>query len=260
MRRNHAIAVIVFLVLLLSGGCKTVSRVLNNSGTIFVVEVVQDGSSTADSVERSVKVIQSRLNAIGMNADVDLKDENRFEVKIYGAADLDKVRSFLFKTYKLELKKVISPPSPRPFDVYPEEEKAIAMALDGQQVLPYSAPEVIDKPQYVIVARAPVITGEHIRSAQAVSRTDSDLDYQVSFTLKPDGAEKFGDWTAKNINNYLAVVLDDKVESVAFIKSQILDMGEISGQFSKSEAEEVALALGSGYMPWKLRVIEEKPF
>ena len=259
MRRNHAIAVIVFLVLLSSGGCKAISRSLSTSGTIFVVEVVQDGSSTADSAARSVKVVQTRLDAIAINADVNMTAENRFEVKIYGAADLDKVRNFLFKTYKLELKKVVSPPSPL-LQTFPDEEKANAAAKDGQQVMPYSEREINDKSQYVILESVPIINGEDIRSAQAVSRTGSDLDYQVSFTLKPDGAQRFGDWTAKNINNYLAVVLDDKVASIAFIKTQISDMGEISGRFSKSQAEEIALALGSGYMPWKLKIIEEKPF
>ncbi|MEO5860740.1 MAG: hypothetical protein ABIR33_17545 [Pyrinomonadaceae bacterium] len=260
MRRTLTVALSLALIsVIASNGCKTVSRALNKSGTMFVVEVVQDGSYAAVSVERSVKVVQSRLNAVGIDGEVDQTGGNRFEVKIFGAADLEKVRRFLFTTYKLELKKVVSPPSPL-FQTYPDQEKANAAASEEQQVLPYSEREVNDKPQYVIVEKVPIITGEEIRSAQAVSRTGSESDYQISFTLKRDGAEKFGDWTAKNINNYLAVVLDDKVASVAFIKSQISDAGEISGRFSKAMAEEIALALNSGYMPWKLKVIEEKPF
>lgn len=260
MRQILTFALSLALIsVLASGGCKTVSRSLIKSGTLFVVEVVQDGTDTPVSLERSVKVIQSRLNAIGVYSEINQTEGNRFEVKVFGSADLEKIRNFLFKTYKLELKKVVSPPSPL-LQTYPDKEKANAAASNGQQILPYNEREVNDKPQYVIVEKDPIITGEEIRSAQAVSRTGSDFDYQVSFTLKREGAEKFGDWTAKNINNYLAVVLDDKVASVAFIKSQISDVGEISGQFSKAVAEEIALALNSGYMPWKLKVIEEKAF
>jgi preprotein translocase subunit SecD len=82
----------------------------------------------------------------------------------------------------------------------------------------------------MIVEKDPIVTGEDIRSANAVSRTGSDFRYQIAFTLKPDGAAKFGEWTARNINNYLAVVLDGKVQSVAYIKTQISDVGEISGR------------------------------
>jgi preprotein translocase subunit SecD len=114
--------------------------------------------------------------------------------------------------------------------------------------------------QFVIVEKEAIVTGEHVRSAYAVSRTGSDFDYQISFTLNPEGASKFGDWTGKNINNYLAVVLDDKVQSVAYIKSQISDMGEISGRFTKASAEEIALSLNSGYLPADLKIIEERAF
>ena len=45
------------------------------------------------------------------------------------------------------------------------------------------------------------------------------------------GAEKFGAWTGANINEYMGVVLNDEVKSIAYIKSQIYDQGEISGRF-----------------------------
>ena len=58
-------------------------------------------------------------------------------------------------------------------------------------------------------------------------------DYQISFALKPAGAEKFGAWTGANINQYMGVVLNDEVKSIAFIKSQIFDQGQIGGRFTK---------------------------
>ena len=58
-----------------------------------------------------------------------------------------------------------------------------------------------------------------------------------------DVPKQFGDWTGKNIGNYMAVVLNDEVKSAAYIKSQIFDQGEISGRFSKTSADDLALTL-----------------
>jgi hypothetical protein len=76
--------------------------------------------------------------------------------------------------------------------------------------------------------------------------------------LKKAGAAKFGSWTAANINQYIGVVLNDEVKSIAFIKSQIFDEGEISGRFTKYSAEDLALVLRAGALPAPVRLIEEK--
>ena len=205
-------------------------------------------------------ITEFRMNAVGIDGEASRSADadNRIEVKIYGAHDAEFLRKFLFTTHRLELKKVVSPPSPSPAQTFPTKQKAEEVVTTGQQVLPYEEP-ILGTSQFVIVEKEPIVTGEHIRSAQAYSPTDSDLDYQIEFTLKNDGAAKLGEWTGRNINNYLAVVLDDKSQSVAYIKSQIFDRGEITGTFIKSEAEDLAMSLNSGYMPATMKVIEELP-
>lgn len=243
-------------------GCKQISRVLDNSGTILVIEVIPGETDLSTSIDRSLQVIQRRLDAVGAYGEVKLSDasQDRIEVKIYGNNDLPKLKDLLLKTYKLEYRKLVSPPNPSPAQTFSDEQKAIAAATSDQEVLPYSEREEPQSWDFVIVEKEPVITGEHIRSADAVSRTSSDFDYQISFSLTENGAERFGDWTAKNINKYLAVVLDGKVKSIAFIRSVITDHGEISGSFSKEHAEEIALILNSGYMPWELKLVDERSF
>ena len=59
-----------------------------------------------------------------------------------------------------------------------------------------------------------------------------------------------------NINQYLGVVLNDEVKSIAFIRSRISDQGEISGRFTKQSAEDLALILRSGALPAPLKIIE----
>ena len=78
------------------------------------------------------------------------------------------------------------------------------------------------------------------------------------FHSNQSGAQKFGEWTGANINNYMAVVLNDEVKSAAYIKSQIFDSGEISGRFSKQTADDLALTLKSGALPAEIEYQEER--
>ena len=45
--------------------------------------------------------------------------------------------------------------------------------------------------------------------------------------------------------------------TVAFIKSQISDTGQINGHFNKQEAEDTALVLVSGNLPAPVELVEE---
>ena len=83
-----------------------------------------------------------------------------------------------------------------------------------------------------MVKSPPIVTGTDLRTASAIAdRGGGKENYSISFSLKPDGAAKFGAWTGANINEYLGVVLNDEVKSIAYIKSQIFDQGEITGTF-----------------------------
>jgi preprotein translocase subunit SecD len=56
----------------------------------------------------------------------------------------------------------------------------------------------------------------------------------------------------------MGVVLNNKIESIAFIKSQISDSGEISGNFTKKSADGLALTLRSGALPAPIQYQEER--
>ncbi len=75
--------------------------------------------------------------------------------------------------------------------------------------------------------------------------------------MKKNGAEKFGAWTGANVDEYLGVVLNDEVKSIAFIKGQIFDSGEITGRFTRQSAEDLALVFKSGALPVPVTIVEE---
>ena len=113
-------------------------------------------------------------------------------------------------------------------------------------------------PQTWVVVEAPaIVDGSKLRNATAVqSRAGAD-DYQIAFSLRPEGADTFGAWTGAHINDYIGVVLNGEVKSIAYIKSQISDQGEITGRFTRESAEDLALTLRSGALPAPVKIIEE---
>jgi preprotein translocase subunit SecD len=74
--------------------------------------------------------------------------------------------------------------------------------------------------RYVVVEMPPIVDGSELRSASAVSsRGGPSDDYQIQFSLKKSGADKFGPWTGSHLNEYMGVVLNDEVKSIAYIKA-----------------------------------------
>ncbi len=71
----------------------------------------------------------------------------------------------------------------------------------------------------------------------------------VRFTMDARGADLFGSLTSANIGNHMAVVLDDEVYSAPVIQSVISRQGQITGQFTPAEANELARILQAGSLP-----------
>ena len=82
--------------------------------------------------------------------------------------------------------------------------------------------------------------------------------WETSFTLSQDGGRRFGRYTEANIGNKLAVVLDNKIVSVATIQSKIEDSGRITGLGSQEEAEDLSRYLRSGSLPAGVIYNEER--
>ena len=110
---------------------------------------------------------------------------------------------------------------------------------------------------WVVVESPAIVDGSELRNASAVQTSADSEAYQIAFSLRAEGAEKFGSWTGAHINNYIGVVLNGEIKSIAFIKSQINDQGEITGRFTKQSAEDLALTLRSGALPVPVKIVEE---
>src|SRR5215204_4566852 len=243
----------LLLLLCICSSCKTFSRLTNKGGTVYTVEIETAEANKDGIIERAVRITQNKIDAIGLDGEVSrIPDKpNQISVKVYASEDPERIKKFLFTTYQLELKKAVASSVPQ---IFPNTEAAERAVVGEQEVLPYAESRDPERPEFIIVEKKAVITGEDIRDASAYSRTGGAGDYQITFTLKPEGAARFGDWTGKNIGSYLAIVLDKKVLSAPVIKGQISDQGMIEGRFTKASAEDIALSLKSGYLPATMKI------
>ena len=233
------------------------------------------------ATQDALKIIDSRINALGV-AEPTLQEHgssssHQILLQMPGISDPERVKDILKSESRLELMKVVSPNNPAPMSTYPSEEAAKAslggVVPSNRRVLPYderneptsaaTTPE--RKPgeptAWVVVETPAVVDGSELRSADAATAAAGGGDeggYHINFTLKPTGAAKFGAWTGSNVGAYMAVVLNDRVQSAPFIKSQITDSGQITGSFTKDSANGLALTLRSGALPAKIIYLEER--
>jgi preprotein translocase subunit SecD len=111
---------------------------------------------------------------------------------------------------------------------------------------------------YVVEDR-PIVTGASLVDAKA------DIDPLtsgpiVTFELDRKGAREFGEGTGKNVGNYMAIILDGKVQGrPPVIQERIERRGQITltGK-SFQEAQDLALTLRAGALPVPLKIVEER--
>jgi len=252
----------------------------SNSGNSLIWNLTgaQQVSLAKQATEQAFKIIDSRINAIGV-AEPTLQyhgGQNSHEILLQmpGIQDPEHVKQQLGNPSHLELVHIVSPPSPAPHQTYATKEDAIASLNSGgnipanRRVLPYTErveltgqdanSNVKPPPKWVVIESPAIIDGAEVRTATAVPSRGGGEQYEIQFSLKKSGADKFGAWTGANVNEYMGVVLNDEVKSIAFIKSQIFDSGEITGNFSKQSADALVLNLRSGALPARIQYQEER--
>lgn len=82
----------------------------------------------------------------------------------------------------------------------------------------------------------------------------------VSMRLSREGGRAFAQYTGQHIGDYLAIVLDGKVQSAPVIKDRIPagTPASITGDFSDEEARDLAIVLRAGKLPAPMTIAEER--
>jgi preprotein translocase subunit SecD len=104
-----------------------------------------------------------------------------------------------------------------------------------------------------------IVTGSNLVDAKAQldPLTNGPI---VTFELDRAGGRKFGEETGKHVGDYMAILLDGKVQGrPPVIQSRIARNGQITlGGKTLQEAQDLALTLKAGALPIPLKIVEER--
>jgi preprotein translocase subunit SecD len=212
------------------------------------------------AVTQAIETIRSRIDTLGVTEPTIQEHglgEYQILVQLPGVDDPARVKEIMQSTAMLEIRQALDPAE------YKSEQEALAA---HQGVLPPNSVILSGlsqgghggEPVYYVVSRTLAVGGGDLRPNGARSERDENNRPQIGFSLTREGGRKFGNFTGAHINDYLAVVLDNRVRSVARIESQINDNGRITGNFTPEQAQDLALVLNSGSLPAGINYLEER--
>ncbi len=206
-------------------------------------QIVQRNSS---AVQQSIEIIRRRIDETGVREPtIQRQGTDRVIVQLPGIDDPERVKRLIGKTAKLSFQMV---------DVENSVEEAMAGRVPpGSLLLP-----MVDGPNFILVKKSIAVSGENLVDAQPSfdSRSGQPV---VSFRFDTIGARKFGKVTTENVKRPFAIVLDGKVISAPVIQEPILGgSGQISGNFSVQESNDLSLLLRAGALPAPLTILEER--
>ncbi|MBN1520279.1 MAG: protein translocase subunit SecD [Spirochaetales bacterium] len=223
-------------------------------------------SEREEAMERAMDVLNGRIDKFGLTEPVIRRQgEDHIYIEIPGAADPDRINSIIMGRGRLAfhivdidatnllLQYLASNPAGINADLTLADPSVLPEGLVVRRLYKKDAYGLDEwTGDYVVITEAPGLDGNYIESADSSSDQITGQP-QVIFTLTAEGGELFYQLTSANIGKPMAVVLDDKVRSVATIRDAIQTNGSISG-FSYDEAENLKVILRSAALPVELVV------
>lgn len=222
----------------------TIRRLDDRRFTVGFSEA-QFSRESSEAVQRSIEVIRRRLDETGTNEINPVRQgRDRIVVTAPGVSDPAQIERLIGQTARLTFHEVADP-----------NRTAEAMAAGRA---PYGYMMVTDdQGQPRMLRERPLLTGEMLTRSQV----QSDINNQpaVGLTFNAEGARIFGDYTTRNVGSAFAIILDDRVVSVATIQEPIPGgTGQISGVGGYERAGEMVTLLNAGALPARLNVEERR--
>ncbi len=197
------------------------------------------------SVDQSIQIIERRVNELGLvEPTIQREGADRILVQVPGLQDPSRLKQILGKTAKLDFRMV---------DQSMTVEQAVATH-------PPADAEILDGEggQKYLIEKRVLVSGADLTDAQP-GFDQRNSEPIVSFRFNSSGARKFAEATRQNVGKPFAIILDNKVISAPVIREPILGgSGQISGNFTVQQANDLAILLRAGALPAPLTVIEER--
>ena len=255
----------------LSGGMNVIVKAdldaaLESQGDSVAAENAADFKKEA--MANAIENLTSRIDKFGLTSPVIRQQgEDRIYIEIPGAAQADTINTLIMGKGILNFR-LSDMDATNAFKAYYAQHPASTFNAAGELMDASIIPEdcevfgVYEKDSYgldervdwLVVKKEVALDGKHVQSAEV--RSDQYTGQpQVCFNLDGEGTTIFGEFTAAHVNDYMAIVSDNKVKSNARI-NEAINTGSVSlsGAFSQEEANNIKKVLQTAWLNVPLSV------
>ncbi|KIZ39112.1 protein translocase subunit SecD, partial [Rhodopseudomonas palustris] len=199
------------------------------------------------SVDQSIQIVERRVNELGtVEPLIQRQGSDRILVQVPGLQDPTRLKELLGKTAKLDFR-MVDPTVPA------DQAMRGGVPPDSEVLMSSQSPKI----PYVIKKQV-LVSGADLTDAQPGfdQRSGEPI---VSFRFNSFGARKFARATTDNVGQPFAIVLDNEVISAPVIREPIVSgSGQISGNFTVQQANDLSILMRAGALPAPLTIIEER--
>ena len=233
----------------------------SDEGIITLKPTVEALNQRIDSaIGTSIETIRRRIDQLGTTEpNIQRQGRTRILVQVPGFDDPKKLKAIVGKTAKLAFHQV---------RIDKTAEEARRTGRPPGTIIIDAAPGDRFASAYLLVKRS-IVAGEDLVDAQPGfdQQTNEPI---VSFRFNSAGARRFGKYTKTHVGEPFAIVIDNGIDeltkkrdihviSAPVIREPILGgSGQISGNFTIDEVNELSILLRSGALPATLTPIEER--
>ncbi|UCI05107.1 SecDF P1 head subdomain-containing protein [Mesorhizobium sp. B1-1-8] len=192
----------------------------------------------------SMETVRLRASESDSEPIVQQQGDDRILLQVPGLRDPQRLKEILGRSGRLTFQMIDTS--------WPIEDALKNRPPRGSSVL-FSQDE---PPVPYLVEDRVIVSGDNIVDARATYNAAMDAPV-VSFRFDAKGTARFGEATSQNVGKPFAMILDNQVLSAPIIREPILGgSGQISGNFTKESADDLALILRSGPMAASLKIVE----
>ena len=204
------------------------------------------------AVDQAIETIRNRLDQFGLaEPTVAKQGVDKILVELPGIKtpqEEQRARELISRAAKLEMMAIDEDRAMRANDITEMEAAGFEDKLLN---------DALEPKRKHLVHEIAILDGTMLTDAQV--GYDQNNRPVINFSLNSEGAQIFGDFTGKNVGKRLAIVLDGKVYSAPVINERIGGgSGQISGNYTTEEANDLSIALRSGALLAPIYMMEKR--
>ncbi len=243
-----------------------------------------------NSVSKSIEVIRNRIDEFGVSEpEINSQGKDRIVVQLPGVKDIERAKSLIGKTAKLEFKLVNDEVAPGKLIEWIKAAEAKGVVYKkGDRFSIYVAAlndslkaelpkdheiafqksdkneqgELLENIPFLVESTA-ALSGDDLQDSMVRIDQQQNRPY-VGISFKPTGAKMFEDLTGNNIGRRMAVILDGNVYTAPVIQAKIaggeaqITLGNGDYNSLLTQAKDIALVLRAGALPVQLEFEEQR--